>query len=265
MSRNICPAWNHADTIKLVKFGTNISDQGKGHPMKNVAKHAGPFDLEKLAAYRPLPRAEFVYSALKEALTNGRLQSGDRIREEEIARALSVSRTPVREALSRLSLRGLIEVAPGRGLVVARLDRQQILEIYILREIIEATATRLAAQHAAAIEIGHLRDLVKEFSASETDLDRLRQINRQFHHTIYEASHNRYLVQWLNEFRDTMALLPYTTYAASERFRSALDEHSMIVEAIEARDAEAAERAARLHVRNGKAQRLKMLFEAQAV
>jgi DNA-binding GntR family transcriptional regulator len=149
--------------------------------------------------------------------------------------------------------------------VVARLNRQQILEIYVLQDIIEATATRLAAQHAAAIEIEHLRDLVKEFASADGDLDRLLQINRQLHHTIYEASRNRYLIQWLDEFRDTMALLPYITYTSNERFRSARDEHSMIVEAISARDPEAAERAARLHVRNSQAQRMKMLFETQTV
>ena len=152
--------------------------------MKEGHTPAGLFDIKKLSPYCHLPRSEFVYSALKEALAGGRLKPGDRIREEEIARALGVSRTPVREALNRLSARGLIEVAPGRGLVVARLNRQQILEIYVLQDIIEATATRLAAQHAAAIEIEHLRDLVKEFASAEGDLDRLLQINRQLHHTI---------------------------------------------------------------------------------
>ncbi len=230
--------------------------------MRKPPKPTGPFDPDSIAAHRLLPRGEFAYRVLKDALANGRLHSGDRMREEEIARALGVSRTPVREALNRLLSRGLLEVAPGRGLVVTQFDRQQIMEIYALREVLEATAASLAAQHASSIEIGHLRELLKQFAASVGDIEKLQRINRLFHQTIYEASHNRYLIQWHGEFRDTMALLPYVTYGVDDRFRSAHAEHGRVVDAIEARDSAAAEQAAREHVRKGQVQRLKMLFQA---
>jgi len=99
--------------------------------------------------------------------------------------------TPVREALNRLSARGLLEVAPGRGLVVTRLDRQQIMEIYALREVLEGTAARLAAQHASPSEIEQLSVVLGQFIASAGDLEKLRRFNRLFRQAIYEASHNR--------------------------------------------------------------------------
>jgi DNA-binding GntR family transcriptional regulator len=226
----------------------------------NQAQDDGRFDPVRLATLHSLPRADFVYSALKEALTSGRFHPGDRIREEEIACALGVSRTPVREGLSRLLARGLIQEMPGRGLVVTVLDKQQVLEMSVIRKALEPIAARLAAQHAATAEIEQLRMLVKQFAAATEDTEWTR-INRLIHQTIHEASRNRYLIQWLNEFRDAMSLLPYPNYSSSNRFRPACKEHSLIVEAIAARDAKAAEEAARIHVRNGEAHRLKMLLE----
>ncbi len=232
--------------------------------MKKVASGTSSIRAEKVNPSPRLPRAELVYAAVKEAILSGQLHSGSRILETDIARMLGVSRTPVREALNHLSARGLIEEAPGRGFVVTRLDRQHILELYALREVLEATAARLASQHASIIEIEHLCDLHKEFATSEGNSGRLRDINRRFHQTISDASHNRYLVQWLKAFQDTLALLPYTAYEG-DRYRSAQQEHASILGAINAHEAEEAERAARMHVRNGLTHRLKILFHTEAV
>ena len=76
------------------------------------------------------------------------MKQGERLREEELARTLGVSRTPVREALGRLQARGLVEVAPPRGLIVAELDSQKILELYAVREILEGAAARFSAERA---------------------------------------------------------------------------------------------------------------------
>jgi DNA-binding GntR family transcriptional regulator len=228
--------------------------------MKKVNHKSGLFDMEKLSANSHLSRVEFVYQAIKDAFANHRFRSGDRIREDEIAAELGVSRTPVREALSRLLTRGLIEVTDGRGLFVTRLDTQQIIEIYAMREVLDATASSLAAQHASKIQIGQLRDLIGQFAASESDLIRLGQINRLFHQIINEACCNRYLIQSLNAFQETTALLPPTNYSSKERVRSAHSEHIQIVDAIEAHNIEKAERAGRLHMRNALAQRIRMIF-----
>src|SRR5215213_2198226 len=94
------------------------------------------------AALRTRSRADFVYESLRDAISDGRIAVGERVREEEVARSLGVSRTPVREALRRLQIRGLLVIFAGRGLVVAKLSQQQIVELYAMREILEGSAAR---------------------------------------------------------------------------------------------------------------------------
>ncbi len=220
--------------------------------------------LPRIAArhesFRNTSRAEFVYRALCDAIQNGHFQQGERVREEEVAQSLGVSRTPVREALSRLQARGLLELAPGRGLIVVELSKQQITELYAMREVLEGTAARFAAQHAAPSEIDALRRLVDELRSVLDDKQESARLNRIFHQAIYEAAHNRYLMHALNELRDAMALLPGTTYSAEGRTQSSADEHVLILSAIERRNPAAAEEAARQHIREAQRLRLEMIF-----
>src|SRR3954465_10540647 len=102
---------------------------------------------------RPRSRADFVYESLRDAISDGRIAIGERVREEEIARNLGVSRTPVREALQRLHQRGLLVFGAARGLTVASLSQHQVLQLYAMREILEGSAARFAAEHETAPEI----------------------------------------------------------------------------------------------------------------
>src|ERR687894_286250 len=86
--------------------------------------------LGSTAGSRNGSRGEFVYKALLQAIRTGQIKPGDRIREEDVAQSLGVSRTPVREALQQLQARRLIEMAPGRGIVVVELNVQQVMELY---------------------------------------------------------------------------------------------------------------------------------------
>ena len=108
-------------------FRTEISDDGEP------------------SVVRTRSRADFVYENLRDAISDGRIAGGERVREEEVARNLGVSRTPVREALQRLQQRGLLSFGPTRGLVVAQLSHQQVVELYAMREILEGSAARFAA------------------------------------------------------------------------------------------------------------------------
>jgi DNA-binding GntR family transcriptional regulator len=209
-------------------------------------------------------RGEWVYESIRSAIQEGKYRGGDRIREEEVAQALGVSRTPVREGLSRLQARGLLEVSPA-GLVVAVLSAPQVIELYAMREILEGSAARFAAQHASPSEIAMLKALndafAKASSGPSVNPAKLAQINRQFHAAIHEAAHNRYLMRTLTEAHDSLALLPSTTFAVPGRPEIAVGEHQSIIRAIEKRDAEAAERRAREHIRNAQEVRFAMMFE----
>jgi DNA-binding GntR family transcriptional regulator len=225
-----------------------------------------PLTARKLTAVtadelRNKSRSEFVYTSLRDAIWEGRFAPNERIPEEEIARSLGVSRTPVREALRRLQERGLLIVGAGRSLVVAELSKPQVFELYAMREILEGSAARFAAQHANETEIDILQHLLGEFDKHRHDPRALVSLNRRFHGAICEAAHNRYLIQTLDGMHDSLALLHSNTFRVPNRRDQSDAEHRRIVRAIERRDADAAEKAARDHVRQAQRTRFAMLTD----
>jgi DNA-binding GntR family transcriptional regulator len=202
-------------------------------------------------------RADFVYDTLRGWIHSRKFKVGERVREEAVARALGVSRTPVREALSRLQTRGLLQVSAG-GLIVVELTPQQTMELYALREVLEGAAARSAAQHASPNEIAALYQLNAEFGEALGEPERQATINKEFHQTIYDAARNRYLMRTLEDLHDTLMLLPSTTFTVAGRAEKAVPEHHRMIEAIERRDADEAEREAREHIRHAQDARFAM-------
>jgi DNA-binding GntR family transcriptional regulator len=208
-----------------------------------------------------LPLGEAVFRSLRQALQAGLYRPGDRLREEEIARELKVSRTPVREAFGRLLTKGFVEPGGAKGLIVRRLDMAEILELYAMREILEGAAARLAAQHASPPEIDALADLEAAFEQAGASAEMAR-LNRLFHRGIVRAAGNRYLQNALEELQDAIALLGVTTFSVAGRPPTAGREHGGILAAIAARDADRAEALARTHIREALRARLKLLQDS---
>lgn len=205
-----------------------------------------------------LSRAEFAYRRLQGAIRSGELRPGQRMRESELANLLNVSRTPIREAIRRLSSEGLVVLGPSRGMMVAELDKQQVRELYALRATVEGAAARLAAQHASPGELIAMRELLCD--SSETTAEGHVRRNRLFHQAIHDAARNRYLTRTLVQMSDFLALLPGTTFQVEGRPATAFEEHLAILEAIEGRRPDEAERAARHHIEMAGATRLRMMF-----
>ncbi|WP_025031955.1 GntR family transcriptional regulator [Bradyrhizobium sp. DOA9] len=201
---------------------------------------------------------EAVFRSLCEALQAGSYRAGDRLREEEVAQRLKVSRTPVREALGRLAARGFVEPAGGRGLIVRNLDISEVLELYVMREIMEGAAARLAAGHASAPEIDALRDIEQAF-VEATEAAEMARLNRAFHEAICRAARNRYLDNASRELQDWIALLGPTTFTVAGRPTTSHGEHRKIIDAIAARNGDKAEQLARAHIREALRCRLKLL------
>jgi DNA-binding GntR family transcriptional regulator len=156
---------------------------------------------------------------------------------------------------------GLLVLHPMRGFAVAELDRQQVLELYALREFIEGAAARFAAQHASLPEIQTLRAMIEGGrKISVRDVGAHYHLNKRFHSAIGEASHNRYLQEALSRLADSLDLISKTTFQLKGRVGDVEVEHLAILDAIEARDAERAEAAARDHVRKAGEIRLVLLF-----
>jgi DNA-binding GntR family transcriptional regulator len=206
-----------------------------------------------------LALGEAVFRSLCEALQAGAYRAGDRLREEEVAQRLKVSRTPVREALGRLAARGFVEPAGGRGLIVRSLDIGEVLELYAMREILEGAAARLAAEHASKPEIDAMTDIEQAFAEQSDDATEMAKLNRTFHETICRAARNRYLDNASRELQDWIALLGPTTFSVAGRPSTSHGEHQAIINAIAAHDGDKAEKLARAHIREALRCRLKLL------
>jgi len=197
------------------------------------------------------------YTLILEAIDAGTYRPGDRLVESELAERFGVSRTPIREALQRLETQSML-TRDGRSLIVASLDHNQLAELYVVRAELEGLAARLAARHASPEETRVLREMVETDRLLLNDPKALSRANRRFHKLIHLASHNRYLVQQLDLVHRSMALLASTSLAAEGRTETALAEHDAIVQAIEARDEEAAQLALREHISKAFETRLKL-------
>ncbi|GAA4332945.1 GntR family transcriptional regulator [Pigmentiphaga soli] len=205
-------------------------------------------------------RSDHAYQYVRSAIRNGDLAPGTRLRETELAELLGLSRTPVREALGRLESEGLVANEPGRGLIVTELDHGMISELYVMREVLEGTAARLAARHASDVEIATLREIADRDDALRGDAERLAANNRYFHETLYRCAHNRYLLKTLNSLQESMALLGPTTLEVPERAATSTGEHQEVVAALEARDPDLAEKLTREHIRASYKVRLSRLW-----
>jgi len=195
------------------------------------------------------------------AIQSGALAPGARLKEIELVNALSVSRTPLREALAALRAEGILE-RDDDGLRVRRLGWRDVRSLYELRGTLEAMAAQLAAQNAATPE----RQVIASICEAEAALIRdgagaetLARHNRQFHHAILQAAGNRFLSESLEKLSRLMVLLGATAYSLPERIAAIRAEHEAVNGAIQKRDAEAASHAMRAHLEAALRARLELL------
>ncbi len=216
------------------------------------------------AVGEPLRRRRLVddaTQALRDAILNGRLSAGARLRQTDLAGQLHISRTPIREALGRLQQEGLVELLPRGGVRVALLDLDEAVELYDLREVLDGLAARLAARRIDAAGAGTL----------ERALGRMaRCIEREnpnpwfgahvlFHEEIFRVAGHRRLQTLLPVVRLSIRHFHPLLLRTERRLETALAEHRRIFEAVTAHDAEAAEREARAHIANAKEVVLKVM------
>src|SRR5690606_25361888 len=120
---------------------------------------------------------------------------------------------------------------PWRGVVVAELDQQQIVEFYAMRRVLDGAAARLAAQHASEPELAYMEDCLSAAAPGGGNADELAEANRRFHQALYRAAHNRYLLKSAAALDDALALLKGTTYSFPDRAEAAHEEHRILMEA----------------------------------
>jgi DNA-binding GntR family transcriptional regulator len=209
---------------------------------------------------------EAVYRILREAILRELLPPGEVMNERVLAEALAVSRTPVREALQRLTGEGFLTVVPRQGLTVTDLSLKDIEEIYVMRAALEGVAARLSAQTISPSELVVLEDLCAQMAAAteKGEVERLRALNAQFHELLCGTARNRRLTDLVARLYDSVQRLRQTTLADPDRAREALREHEALLAAIRRRDPDEAERIARDHMTHAMLVRMKLYQMQQA-
>jgi len=217
--------------------------------------------IRQISTAKQIPLAEAAYLRLHEAIREGVLKPGQRMMEQDLAKWLDMSRTPVRDALRRMETEGLLTHEPRLGLVITQYDRRAVVELYAIREVLEGTAAGFAARHATEFEIAELLQLAAEQQDLKDDVKRIAENNRRFHRSIYQAAHNRFLVRSLDAVLVSMGLLwqGYANFMSENRVQASFREHIALADAIARRNPAEAEEAAREHARGSLQERLKRL------
>lgn len=195
---------------------------------------------------------EKAYSVVREGIFSGRFAPGTRITEKEIVDLSGVSRTPVREALRRLQMNGLVEVQPNLGAVVPSWSKEDAEEIFELRAVLECCAARLASERATPVQLDTMRRAasaqLEESRRKSPDLDKIAELNSAFHFALYAASRNRRLHDVLvSLIEPTLVIRTFQYYSHDALVRSA-HQHLEILDMLQTRDADAAEAVMRTHV-----------------
>ena len=198
----------------------------------------------------PITVTDYVVNSIRERILSGYYPAGERLDQQTLIGDLGVSMIPVRESLRQLEVEGLVQIHPHRGAFVAELSSTDLQEIYLVREVLEETATLLAVPNLSAQILDELAALIEkmEGATESDDYAQLFDLNRAFHFTIYEASDNSLLIQMISSLWDRSRRYRQFYTHLPERAPQALVEHKAIYEACRAGNAISAAEAVRNNV-----------------
>jgi len=192
-----------------------------------------------------------VYDILKRRIIFKEIESGNKINEEELARSLGVSRTPIRETLLRLEHEGIVKIIPRRGAFVVSQSKDKVIDLFQVREVMEGLVARLAAKNMNHELLDRLKLCLGKVSSGDGDNDRLLKYTPadvEFHAILLEASDNELLKNMMESVNTHLQMVRLRTVALPGRPEQTVQEHYEIVAAIEKRDSTLAEKLMRKHV-----------------
>lgn len=203
-----------------------------------------------------------IFTQLRNEILNGTLLPGTQLKEVQLANRFGVSRTPVRDALSRLEDLGLAERV-NRGLEVRGLDPEQVIQVYDMRILLEVEASGQAAQNRNLNDILTLEALLERDRSLENPTDaELIQTNLEFHRAVWKATQNPVLIDLLERLMTHLVHAPTSTLSVDDRQNEALNEHAKLIEAISDRNTAAARDIAKQHFSTAREIRMNLLRKA---
>ena len=206
--------------------------------------------LQKLKTEGTL--SDKAYLSLKDNILSLDLKPGEVLLEDRLSEMLGISRTPIREALKKLTYEGLITTSNGKGTYVTELTTDQFKNIYVIRDSLEALSVRLACIHRSAEDMKSLRKMVAEqieiIRKPKLDDRYYLEVDRKIHMRIAKCSRNDMLEKYLVQINESYKRYLYFTNF-EKRAEGVTDEHSRIVDAIANNDPEAAESIMLTHLK----------------
>ena len=199
-----------------------------------------------------LPLRDVVFQTLRQAILRGELQPGERLMEIKLADKLGVSRTPVREAIRKLELEGLVLMIPRRGAEVAEITEKSLRDVLEVRGALEDLAMDLACDRITAEDIEKMKEAASDFATAldSEDVTEIAEADVKFHDIIYFSTENQRLIQLLYNLREQMYRYRVEYLKRKEVHETLIKEHAHIISCLEMRDKKAAKVAISEHIDN---------------
>ena len=215
----------------------------------------------KLSIISKISQREKTYKAIKQAIISYEVKPGEPLGEEQMANKLGVSRTPVREALKELRKEGLVKMIYRKGAFVAEISSKDVEEIFLLREILECAAVKIAIPRLKEEDLIEMESLFNSVSKN-IEMKNYKDIfdtDIKLHSLIIDTAGNRRLSKFLNILNGQVHRMRVLSATAPGRLNESLQEHKDILEALKKRDIDLAEQRLKQHIRNIKNNILEML------
>ena len=206
--------------------------------------------LTKLNLDNNKPLRDVVFENLRGAILEGKLKSGQRLMEVQLAEQLGVSRTPIREAIRKLELEGLVLMLPRKGAYVADMSFKDLIDVLEIRATLEGLAASLASERRRDEDIKGLEKLAKEFedSVKNGDIESVLKKDIEFHEYIFSLANNNKLYQLINSIWEQVHRFRVMYVSDYEASLSLVDEHNKILQAIKDGNCELAKKYATDHI-----------------
>ena len=199
-----------------------------------------------------LPLRDVVFNTLRQAILKGELEPGERLMEIQLAERLGVSRTPIREAIRKLELEGLVLMIPRKGAEVAKISARSLRDVLEVRRALEELAIGLACQRMSEEDVGNLQKAQEDFkkAIAEGDAMKIAETDEHYHDVIYEGTQNAKLIQMLNNLREQMYRYRLEYIKDEDKRKILVLEHEKILKTVRERKVAEAKEAVREHIDN---------------
>lgn len=199
-----------------------------------------------------LPLRDVVFNTLRQAILRGELKPGERLMEIQLANKLGVSRTPIREAIRKLELEGLVLMIPRKGAEVADITEKSLMDVLEVRRALEELSVQLTCERITEEEIRELGQAAENFKKTlkSKDITEIAEADVRFHDVIYMATKNQKLIQLLNNLHEQMYRYRIEYLKNEEVYPKLIKEHEEIIDRITKREKEAAAQIVCQHIDN---------------